>query len=163
VDIQLSKLVIKPYAALTNSPSITLLIDGLDERKGHNVQREVLHLLRHAVSKSPMLRVLLASRPEPQISQVFKEPGMAGLYHLLDIGPSLMDIRNYLLSEFNRIHNEHEETMASVIKPWPTWDILEHLVDKSSGYFIYAATIIKFIDNKDFRPTERLVAVVKNL
>ncbi|KAJ7450440.1 hypothetical protein FB451DRAFT_1285965, partial [Mycena latifolia] len=79
-----------------------------------------------------MLRVLIASRPEPQISQVFKEPDMTGLYHLLDIRPSFMDIRNYLLSEFNRIHHEHEETMASVPTPWPTRDIFEVLVDKSS-------------------------------
>ncbi|KAJ7434137.1 hypothetical protein FB451DRAFT_1470055, partial [Mycena latifolia] len=37
------------------------------------------------------------------------------------------------------------------------------LVDKSSGYFIYAATIIKFIDDRDFRPNQRLAAVVNNL
>ncbi|KAJ7461891.1 hypothetical protein FB451DRAFT_475271 [Mycena latifolia] len=163
MDVQFAKLIIGPCAALTNSPPITLLIDGLDECNGNNVQQEVLRLLGSAVSKIPMLRILIAGRPEPQISQVFKEPGMTGLYHPLDIGPSFMDIRNYLLSEFNRIHNEHEETMASVIKPWPTWDILEHLVDKSSGYFIYAATIIKFIDDRDFCPTERLAAVIKNL
>ncbi|KAJ7437041.1 hypothetical protein FB451DRAFT_181408 [Mycena latifolia] len=163
MDIQLAKLIIGPCAVLTNSPSITLLIDGLDECNGNNVQQEVLRLLGSTIRKIPMLRILIASRPEPQISQVFKEPGMAGLYHLLDIRPSFMDIRNYLLSEFNRIHHEHEETMASVPTPWPTRDILEHLVDKSSGYFIYAATIIKFIDDRDFRPTARLAAVVKNL
>ncbi|KAJ7461903.1 hypothetical protein FB451DRAFT_1496164 [Mycena latifolia] len=87
---------------------------------------------------------------------------MTGLYHL-DIRPSFMDTRNYLLSEFNRIHHEHEETMASVPTPWPTRDIFEVLVDKSSGYFIYVAAIIKFIDNRDFRPTERLAAVIENL
>ncbi|KAJ7434142.1 hypothetical protein FB451DRAFT_303705, partial [Mycena latifolia] len=53
--------------------------------------------------------------------------------------------------------------MASVPTPWPTREIFEVLVDKSSGYFIYAATIIKFIDDRDFRPTERLAAVVENL
>ncbi|KAJ7450444.1 hypothetical protein FB451DRAFT_722593 [Mycena latifolia] len=163
MDIQLRKLIIEPCAALTNSPTIILLIDGLDECKGHNVQQEILHLLGNAVSQCPMLRILIASRPEPQISQVFKEPGMTGLYHLLNIEPSFMDIRNYLLSEFNRIYYEHEETMTSVPRPWPTWDIFEVLVDKSSGYFIYAATIIKFIDDRDFRPTVRLAAVVKNL
>ncbi|KAJ7461909.1 hypothetical protein FB451DRAFT_475389 [Mycena latifolia] len=162
MDIQLTKLIIEPYAALTNSPSITLLIDGLDECNGNHVQQEVLRLLGSTVSKIPMLRILIASRPEPQISQVFKEPGMTGLYHL-DIRPSFMDIRNYLLSEFNRIHHEHEETMASVPTPWPMHHIVEALVDKSSGYFIYAATIIKFIDDRDFRPTVRLAAVVKNL
>ncbi|KAJ7436916.1 hypothetical protein FB451DRAFT_185994 [Mycena latifolia] len=163
MDVQLAKLIIGPCAALTNSPSITLLIDGLDECNGNDVQQEVLRLLGSAVSKIPMLRILIAGRPEPQISQAFKEPGMNGLYHLLDIRPSFMDIRSYLLSEFNRIHHEHEETMASVPTPWPTRDIFEVLVDKSSGYFIYVATIIKFIDDRDFRPTERLAAVIENL
>ncbi|KAJ7436919.1 hypothetical protein FB451DRAFT_1453366 [Mycena latifolia] len=163
MDVQLSKLIIEPLTDLTNSPSMTLLIDGLDECKGHDVQQEILCLLGSAVCQSPMLRILIASRPEPQISQIFKEPGMVGLCHLLNIGPAFMDIRNYLLSEFSRIHHEHEETMASVPTPWPTRDILEELVDKSSGYFIYAATIIKFIDDRDFRPTVRLAAVIKNL
>ncbi|KAJ7436929.1 hypothetical protein FB451DRAFT_186093 [Mycena latifolia] len=163
MGLQLHRLIVEPCAPLTNSPPITLLIDGLDECKGHDVQQETLHLLASAVSKCPTLKILIASRPEPQISQVFKEPGMTGLHHLLDIQPSFMDIRNYLLSEFNRIHHEHDETMASVPTPWPTRDILEDLVDKSSGYFIYAATIIKFIDDRDFRPTQRLAAVVENL
>ncbi|KAJ7681858.1 hypothetical protein DFH06DRAFT_951757, partial [Mycena polygramma] len=33
------------------------------------------------------------------------------------------------------------------------------LVEKSSGYFIYASTVIKFVDDKLFRPNERLAAV----
>ncbi|KAJ7450397.1 hypothetical protein FB451DRAFT_1146327 [Mycena latifolia] len=163
MDIQLCKLIIEPCATLTNSPTIILLIDGLDECNGHDAQQEILRLLASAVSKSPVLRILIASRPEPQISQVFKEPSMAGLYHLLSIEKSFIDVRNYLLSEFTRIHREHDETRATIPKPWPTWHTLEDLVDKSSGYFIYAATIIKFIDDRDFRPTERLAAVVKNL
>ncbi|KAJ7705517.1 hypothetical protein B0H17DRAFT_1299017, partial [Mycena rosella] len=46
--------------------------------------------------------------------------------------------------------------MATVPIPWPSHEVCEHLVSKSSGYFIYASTIIKFIDDKNFRPTERL-------
>ncbi|KAJ7801431.1 hypothetical protein B0H14DRAFT_2178219, partial [Mycena olivaceomarginata] len=30
------------------------------------------------------------------------------------------------------------------------------LVEKSSGYFIFAATVVKFLDDKQFRPVERL-------
>ncbi|KAJ7190990.1 hypothetical protein GGX14DRAFT_381575 [Mycena pura] len=40
--------------------------------------------------------------------------------------------------------------------PWPSTGALNRLVTKSSGYFIYATTIIKFIDDKNYRPTERL-------
>ncbi|KAJ7805837.1 hypothetical protein B0H14DRAFT_2382365, partial [Mycena olivaceomarginata] len=41
----------------------------------------------------------------------------------------------------------------------PTPDVLETLVKKSSGHFIYASTIIKFIDDKNYRPTQRLAVV----
>jgi hypothetical protein len=49
--------------------------------------------------------------------------------------------------------------MADIPAPWPPADVVESLVEKSSGYFVYASTIIRFIDDKNFRPTERLVAV----
>ncbi|KAJ7884472.1 hypothetical protein B0H13DRAFT_1628685 [Mycena leptocephala] len=44
--------------------------------------------------------------------------------------------------------------------PWPSSKDVDKLVEKSSGYFIYAATVIKFIDDKDFRPTERLAVIM---
>jgi hypothetical protein len=46
-----------------------------------------------------------------------------------------------------------------VPEPWPSPEIIDDLVEKSSGYFIYVSTIIKFIDNKNFRPTERLAVI----
>jgi hypothetical protein len=52
--------------------------------------------------------------------------------------------------------------MVNVPTPWPSWEIIEMLVDKSSGYFIYASTVIKFIDDKYSHPKERL-AVVQHL
>jgi hypothetical protein len=50
--------------------------------------------------------------------------------------------------------------MARVPYPWPTPEIIDNLVDNSSGYFIYASTIIKFVDDKNFRPTERLAIII---
>ncbi|KAJ7143668.1 hypothetical protein C8R46DRAFT_858348, partial [Mycena filopes] len=60
---------------------------------------------------------------------------------------------------FARIHQEHHETMATVPIPWPPPDVIAALVEKSSGYFIYASTVIRFIDNRNFRPTDRLKAI----
>ncbi|KAJ6523649.1 hypothetical protein DFH09DRAFT_856734, partial [Mycena vulgaris] len=105
--------------------------------------------------------LLIASRPEPHIRE--KLESFKGLYDSVKLDQSFMDVWNYLRHEFNRIHREHHETMAAVPAPWPPWHIIEKLVDTSSGYFIYAATVIKFIDDRDFRPTERLAAVVENL
>jgi hypothetical protein len=49
--------------------------------------------------------------------------------------------------------------MARIPYPWPTPETIGNLVGKSSGYFIYASTVIKFIDDKNFRPTERLAII----
>ncbi|KAJ7262578.1 hypothetical protein C8J57DRAFT_1513577 [Mycena rebaudengoi] len=46
--------------------------------------------------------------------------------------------------------------MAGISSPWCSPEVINYLVDKSSGYFIYAATVIKFIDDRNFRPTEQL-------
>ncbi|KAF7330634.1 NACHT domain-containing protein [Mycena sanguinolenta] len=50
--------------------------------------------------------------------------------------------------------------MAAIPFPWPATQVVDSLVQKSSGYFIYASTIIKFIDDRDFRPTERLKVIM---
>ncbi|KAF7372950.1 WD40 repeat-like protein [Mycena sanguinolenta] len=43
----------------------------------------------------------------------------------------------------------------NIVSPPPPW-----YTGKSSGYFIYASTIIKFIDDKNYRPTQRLTLVL---
>ncbi|KAJ7639568.1 hypothetical protein FB45DRAFT_906024 [Roridomyces roridus] len=50
--------------------------------------------------------------------------------------------------------------MLRVPLPWPSADVVDALVEKSSGYFIYASTVIKFVDDKDFRPTDQLAIVL---
>ncbi|KAJ6523678.1 hypothetical protein DFH09DRAFT_1047145 [Mycena vulgaris] len=163
MDVQLRKLIVEPCQSLNGGASPILLIDGLDKCEENNVQQEILRLLGGiAAHHHPLrLRLLIASRPESHIREKFDS--IRGLYHSIQLDQSFMDVENYLRNEFNRIHHEHHETMASVPFPWPSRDIMERLVDKSSGYFIYAATIIKFVDDRDFRPTQRLAAVVENL
>jgi len=50
--------------------------------------------------------------------------------------------------------------MQSVPGPWPSDDIIKRLVRQSEGYFIYASTVIKFIDEEFFSPAARLDQVL---
>ena len=50
--------------------------------------------------------------------------------------------------------------MEFVPRPWPSEDVICRLVRKSGGYFIYASTVIKFIDEEGFSPTDRLDRVL---
>ncbi|KAJ6570493.1 hypothetical protein DFH09DRAFT_917182 [Mycena vulgaris] len=163
MGVQLRKLIVEPCQSLNSGAAPILIIDGLDECEGIHIQQEILHLLGDiAAHHHPLhLRLLIASRPEPHIREKFDS--FPGCYDSVEINQSFTDVQNYLCKEFNRIHREHHETMAVVPTPWPPSHVLDWLVDNSSGYFIYAATIIKFIDDRDFRPIQRLAAVVQNL
>ncbi|KAJ7437014.1 hypothetical protein FB451DRAFT_1417059 [Mycena latifolia] len=164
MDVQLHRLILEPYKSLKDGPPPIFLIDGLDECEGQSTQQEILCLIGSTANTHPRpLRILISSRPESHIREKLEESSLKGLYRSLNIEQAFKDVRIYLRAEFSRIHRQHHETMQHIPTPWPTWDIFEVLVDKSSGYFIYAATIIKFIDDRDFRPTERLAAVIENL
>ncbi|KAJ7874205.1 hypothetical protein B0H14DRAFT_2718556 [Mycena olivaceomarginata] len=141
MSVQMQRLILDPCGLKSGVQPSVIIIDGLDECGGHQVRRDILRLFH------PPLKFLIASRPEPHIREAFEGPLFAGLYHPFDVEESFMDVRKYLCDD---------KTMASVPLPWPSNDTLDQLVEKSSGYFIYASTVIKFIDDRNFRPTERL-------
>ncbi|KAJ7738236.1 hypothetical protein DFH07DRAFT_984400, partial [Mycena maculata] len=159
--LQLENLIVGPCGQALLTLPFCVVIDGLDECDSHNNQQEILKLISKAVHEAGIpLLFLIASRPEPHIQEVFRHLSFDGFYYSMNIEQSFDDVRRYLEDEFHRIHQEHNETMATVPLPWPFPSVLYHLVEKSSGYFIYASTVIKFIDNKDFRPTERLRVIM---
>ncbi|KAJ7663222.1 hypothetical protein DFH06DRAFT_1395313, partial [Mycena polygramma] len=157
ISVQLQELIVKPGIGL-NIPPRTIVVDGLDECQGQGAQQEILRLILNSTRQHTSLRFLVASRPEAHIREVLEETAFHSLYRAFDIQSCFKDVRRYLVAEFARIHREHK-TMAAIPRPWPSEDVIERLVRKSSGYFIYATTAIKFVDDKNFRPTRRLEAV----
>ncbi|KAJ6571560.1 hypothetical protein B0H19DRAFT_935715 [Mycena capillaripes] len=154
---QLQRLIIDPCRKGCLSEPVTVVIDGLDECEGEEIQQEILWVVGKMVAGRERLPVLffIASRPEPHIRETLAEPALTGLHRPLNIEQSFQDVKKYLLDEFRRIHRAHR-TMATVPSPWPSSEIIKELVSKSSGYFIFASTVIKFVDDKRFRPAERL-------
>ncbi|KAJ7196470.1 hypothetical protein GGX14DRAFT_574797 [Mycena pura] len=160
LEIQLQKLIIEPLRQMgaTATPGLVVVIDGLDECKDPNIQQRILLLISRAVDKQQLpIRFLVASRPEPHICEIFSG-ALNGIHCPVNVEQSFEDVRRYLLDEFTRIHDEHK-TMAMVPYPWPSQKMVDDLVQKSSGYFIYASTVVKFIDNKNCRPGERLEVI----
>ncbi|KAJ7239710.1 hypothetical protein C8J57DRAFT_1727302 [Mycena rebaudengoi] len=164
IDAQLHQLLGEPFQSLTDCPPLILLIDGLDECYNESTQQEIIRLIRGSVAvhrEFRAFRFLVASRPEAHIRETFEDHSLNGILDSIHIKRSFEDIWTYFLGEFARIHREHR-TMVDVPTPWPSFEILANLVDKSSGYFVYASTVIKFIDDRDFHPTQRLT-IIQNL
>ncbi|KAJ7788591.1 hypothetical protein B0H14DRAFT_257050 [Mycena olivaceomarginata] len=159
IETQMQKLISEPCHAHRGGAPVTIIIDGLDECEGHGIQAEILRAIRNSSSYYIVpLRFIVASRPEPHIREVFVSPFYFGHYRSVNVEQSFYDVVKYLCDEFARIHREHH-TMTNIPLPWPSPDVVRELVRKSSGHFIYASTIIKFIDDKNYRPTQRLAVV----
>ena len=166
--VQLKRLIIEPIRLLPKPlrPTI-IIIDGLDECEDFNSQRDILTLIGQAtLDPNIAIRFIIASCPEYQICDMFnKGPLFSKTRHLvLDEGYNTAgDIERYLHEKFEDIHSRNRDIMPDVKSPWPLKDDLEMLIWRASGQFIYAATVIKFVDcDTDFRmPDEKLNIILK--
>jgi hypothetical protein len=65
------------------------------------------------------------------------------------------DIKLFLTDKFQEIKSTHR-LRAYILSQWPLPDVLEQLVRKSSGQFIYASTVIRYVSSIRHKPVDRL-------
>ncbi|KAJ7926187.1 hypothetical protein B0H13DRAFT_2653923 [Mycena leptocephala] len=71
------------------------------------------------------------------------------------------DIRTYFGDEFTRIRLEYKDRGVDLGAVWPSKHSIEHLVAKSSAIFVYATTVIRFIDDEYSHPIDKLEALLR--
>ncbi|KAJ3518404.1 hypothetical protein NMY22_g13696 [Coprinellus aureogranulatus] len=136
-----------------------ILLDGLDEvkavqyhdtiredlvRTDEDDQLEILHVL-FALAKSPVFpfRIFVCSRPEDNIAHFFATAAQASTVVLfLDskYDPDA-DIKRFLQSRFAEIQRRSGISDSS----WPGEEIIDQIVDISSGQFIVPSTILRYV------------------
>ncbi|KAF8152372.1 hypothetical protein B0H34DRAFT_800822 [Crassisporium funariophilum] len=168
LEAQMETLVVRPLEqALESEPAFAapwpklIIIDGLDDCHGLIIQRKIIEVLSSALDRVPLL-LFIATRPEPHIRNAFNVIGQSSpSYHIVldDTYHPDSDIRAFLLSRFQGIKDNHPLN-AYIPSAWPSADVIDALVRKSSGQFIYASTVMKFLDSHDHRPTKRLNIVL---
>ena len=139
-----------------------VVVDGLDECRGtHHDQSMLLsHLV--ALTQSLPLRVLITSRPEPHVKLFFDKT--THIYISFYGGlKAREDIYLHLRESFDEPHDSerHAAIMHDVPKPWPSDAEVRLLAERSDGYFIYASTVLKYIDEEYFSPIKRLQEVLE--
>jgi len=172
VDIQLAKLIIEPIRHLHSggfdfkiSPSV-IIIDGLDECQGNDIQSGLVKSLAAAFRHSPFrVRILIASRPEVYLQSIFNltslQPHLSRVA-LSDEYSAEKDIRKFLEDSFDKIRREHP--LASYIpSSWPSADVLRELTKKSSGQFIFASTTVKYTGGDPYELPTRRLDVIRRL
>ncbi|KAM6496460.1 hypothetical protein JOM56_009166 [Amanita muscaria] len=135
--------IIKEYQDLAP----VIIIDGVDECSDEDIQRQFLKVIGDAVMDDRFpLRFLIVSRPELHIEQTihhFQTPVLT--IDLADLDDANRDIEKYLVDKFSRIASEQD-----LDSKWPGQEIINDIVYKSSGNFIFAALVIRFVGDPYF-------------
>ncbi len=146
------------FADPMSSPRL-VIIDGLDEISDCGARIKVLEVIHQALQWHHIpLIFLVCSRPEQDISQAFGMEPLSSITGrlLLDhkFNPD-RDIQVYLEDKFTKLKDSHrhKNTLPS---DWPPWHAIDKLVIKASGHFIYASTVVHFIELPHYRPADQL-------
>ncbi|KAF8990361.1 hypothetical protein BDQ17DRAFT_1433812 [Cyathus striatus] len=169
MEVQLKRLIMDPIEQLRGTGKAYIpylvIIDGLDECNGLQVQSGIIKTIASTLKQSPFhMRFLIVSRPEWEIQKTFSLLSINNVsvrLSLNDDSSAYHDIEVYLKSEFDKMKKTH--TLAAYLSDdlnWPSkWDIWT-LVNRSSGQFIYASTVMKYIVNDDRDPREALNGII---
>ena len=172
VDVQLDKLVIEPLRRLHSTgfdfkaSAFVIIIDGLDECQGTDIQSGLVKSLAAAFRDSPLrIRILIASRPEVCLQSTFNSSSLKPhLSHLAlsdEYSPE-EDIYRFLEDSFDKIRREHP-LASDIPSPWPSADVLWELTWKSSGQFIFASTTVKYVGGDPHQLPHRRLDVIRRL
>ena len=166
MDVQLQTLIVDAFQNLSPFPqqSYLVIIDRLDECHDKATQQSILRLLRKTITVHNLpLRFLVGSRPESHIRDSFDQESLYTITQRVVLDETFnpgKDIRVFLKAGFAKI-NAKNSVLSHVKQPWPAEGIIDLLVQRSSGQFIYAATVLKFVGAEFCSPTKQLALVLK--
>ena len=168
LDAQMESLVIEPMEKTflgsqeqtvdLGEPKLVIL-DGLDECGRPSVREYILKVISTAILRFPLrIHILIASRPEQEIRDSFNSKPLLSITTRLPLDDKYFpddDIIRFLIDSFTALKESH--VLRSLLPTtWPTTKDIDTLVKKSSGQFIYAATVVKFVKSPRRRPDEQL-------
>ncbi|KAK7037268.1 hypothetical protein VNI00_011259 [Paramarasmius palmivorus] len=158
---QFQKLILEPMKALgqMHDRPWPIIIDGLDECDVGRVQQRILSILSTTFPTEVLVRFLVSSRPEPPIREVFDTTAFRPYSRRVALDESFRpdrDIKTFLVSGFEQIRKNPRYQHIEFPSPWPAPGILDELVQKACGQFVYAATVLKFVDDEYSDPFTQL-------
>jgi hypothetical protein len=160
---QFEKLMLQPLTAVDHAqtvPSTVIVIDALDECEREDDANIILQLLQQVKKKKgTAIRFFLASRPESRIRFGFGQFNQSdyqnAILENLDINITKHDITMFLKQEFWEIRREHPSA-GGLALGWPGEAKIDELATIAAPLFIVAATMCRFVADRNFDPEERL-------
>ncbi|KAF9063593.1 hypothetical protein BDP27DRAFT_1270798, partial [Rhodocollybia butyracea] len=130
-----------------------IVIDALDECMNVSDQKRLLSLLlQEAKAHCLPFKILIVSRSEPDFHKLFGQQQYSVFLDQNEIGDSSqssLDIQLFLEAKFKMIRDrpEHTQAMENAEQDWPGPARISRIVERACGQFIYATTVINYVDD----------------
>jgi hypothetical protein len=146
---QMEKLIVGPLKA-TGIPTL-IIIDALDECKDEEPASAILSILSRYVDKIPKAKFFITGRPEAPIRSGFRLKSLLPITEVLklhEVKPETVDndIKQFFQTKLANLAENRSD--CDSIVDWPSSSDIEILCKKAAGFFIYASTVVKFVDSK---------------
>ncbi|KAJ7888327.1 hypothetical protein B0H14DRAFT_3430119 [Mycena olivaceomarginata] len=161
IEDQFRQLIEKPLQhvvdKLQDGDALVVVLDALDECGGFAKSRsqdlwDVLAVAQRWSTLSPSLRLVITSRVEKPISEVLG-PISTPLNLKLSSRQATRDIEEFLALELRKIGTTY------CLPDWPTSEEIKALAAKAKGLFVWAATLVNFLNRP--RPQDPLGLILK--
>jgi hypothetical protein len=160
---QIKQLLSEPIKnAQLHGRTIVFAIDALDECQKSAAGVEggpLIELLARLLQDQPV-KLVVTSRQEDSIANMFCSLSHIPL-RLHEIASAVVeaDIRRILNAGFADIRRRRARELGTEL--WPSQCQLDTLVHLTGPFFIYAATVLKFVDGPRFSPKRRLLQILE--
>ena len=144
---------------------MVIAIDALDECDDRQMMGDFIDIVIRAFRDRRLpLRFFFTSRVEEHIQNKFEAaPAFAATYSLaLQNFDADSDIRTFFQSHFSTIYEEKHRFMRYITLPWPSPSVFDDLVLRSAGSFIFAFTLVNFVNDGTDLPHRKLEAALQS-
>jgi hypothetical protein len=165
LDHQFRTLITEPIPLRPPPLPMVIVIDALDECDDKELVADFIEIVARATLDPQLpLRFFFTSRVEEHIQEKFStSPALDATYcvalHEFDADA---DIRTFFRTRFSTIYQEKRRLIGKITLPWPSESDLDELVSKSDGSFIFAFTLVNFVNNGSDLPHRKLQAALQS-
>ena len=153
----MEKLLVGPLRVTRTATLI--IIDALDECQDKEPASAILSILSRYVDQIPTVKFFITARPEPRIRTGFRLESLAPITEVLklhEVKPEVVDrdIGLFFRTQLAKLIKIQSD--IDLTEDWPSSSDIRVLCEKAAGSFIYASTVVKFVDSGVDSPTKRL-------
>ncbi|KAJ7166158.1 quinon protein alcohol dehydrogenase-like superfamily [Mycena filopes] len=158
---QFRRLILEPAREISPPAPVVIIIDALDEGghgRGAESQKDFLAVLAEGLPQLPNhIRVLITSRRDADIVKSLSGLACVCEYDIVGEPDVDEDLRTYITARMKHTQEKYAQCLPA---SWPGSHLINRLVTRAAGLFIWAVVATSYIDAHN--PKGRIIQVLEN-